>query len=111
MKCYPDGPPTPNDAEHKGGFAQQRGACVGETSPARPACLEEDGLEAKLTEGHRADSLRADLPPGYFRTFSMNSREFYEAVCTPRERPWIPNGALPREPRGRHLPVIVERRR
>jgi hypothetical protein len=33
------------------------------------------------------------------RTFSMNSREFYEAVCEPRERPWIPNGALPREPR------------
>jgi hypothetical protein len=33
------------------------------------------------------------------RTFGMNSREFYEAVCEPRERPWIPNGALPREPR------------
>ena len=33
------------------------------------------------------------------RSFSLNSREFYEAVCEPRERPWIPNGALPREPR------------
>jgi hypothetical protein len=33
------------------------------------------------------------------RTFGLNSREFYEAVCEPRERPWIPNGALPREPR------------
>jgi len=33
------------------------------------------------------------------RTFTLNSREFYEAVCEPRERPWIPNGALPREPR------------
>ena len=33
------------------------------------------------------------------RTFSLNSREFHEAVCEPRERPWIPNGALPREPR------------
>lgn len=33
------------------------------------------------------------------RTFSMNSPEFHEAVCEPRERPWIPNGALPREPR------------
>jgi hypothetical protein len=32
------------------------------------------------------------------RTFGLNSREFYEAVCEPRERPWIPNGALPREP-------------
>ena len=33
------------------------------------------------------------------RTFGLNSPEFYEAVCEPRERPWIPNGALPREPR------------
>lgn len=33
------------------------------------------------------------------RVFGLNSREFYEAVCEPRERPWIPNGALPREPR------------
>ena len=32
------------------------------------------------------------------RTFGLNSPEFYEAVCEPRERPWIPNGALPREP-------------
>src|SRR4051812_41901437 len=32
------------------------------------------------------------------RNFSLNSREFYEAVCAPRQRPWIPNGALPREP-------------
>ena len=29
------------------------------------------------------------------------SQEFYEAVCEPRERPWIPNGALPRGSRGR----------
>jgi len=33
------------------------------------------------------------------RTFGLNSPEFYEAVCDPGERPWIPNGALPREPR------------
>ena len=33
------------------------------------------------------------------RTFSLNSREFYEAVCPREDRPWIPNGALPREPR------------
>ena len=43
------------------------------------------------------------------RTFTLNSPEFYEAVCTPRERPWIPNGALPREPRLREREVIVER--
>jgi len=43
------------------------------------------------------------------RTFSLNSREFYEAVCEPRERPWIPNGALPREPRTREREVIYER--
>ena len=39
-----------------------------------------------------------DGPPPT-RTFTLNSQLFYEAVCTPRERPWIPNGALPREPR------------
>jgi hypothetical protein len=45
------------------------------------------------------------------RTFGLNSQEFYEAVCEPRERPWIPNGALPREPRVWEREVIVERRR
>lgn len=49
--------------------------------------------------------------PGTMRSFSLNSREFYEAVCEPRERPWIPNGALPREPRLRGPTVIVERKR
>jgi hypothetical protein len=43
--------------------------------------------------------------------FGLNSPEFYEVVCEPRERPWIPNGALPREPKTRGLPVIVERKR
>jgi hypothetical protein len=41
------------------------------------------------------------------RSFSLNSDEAYDALATPRERPpvlseaegWIPNGALPREPR------------
>ena len=33
------------------------------------------------------------------RTFKLNSPEAYEALCGRRERPWIPNGALPREPR------------
>jgi hypothetical protein len=45
------------------------------------------------------------------RTFSMNSQEFYEAVTEPRERPWIPNGSLPREPKARDQEVIVEPRR
>jgi hypothetical protein len=45
------------------------------------------------------------------RTFSLNSREFHEAVSPPEERPWIPNGALPREPMVRDLEVIVEARK
>jgi hypothetical protein len=44
------------------------------------------------------------------RTFTLNSQEFYEAVCEPRERPWIPNGALPREPQSWGPTVIVEPR-
>ncbi|MGE5563030.1 MAG: hypothetical protein ACM3ZV_06930 [Bacillota bacterium] len=48
--------------------------------------------------------------PGTMRSFGLNSREFYEAVCEQRERPWIPNGALPREPKARDLPVIVEQK-
>lgn len=51
-----------------------------------------------------------DSPPGTMRSFSLNehcrhagvhaetrNQEFYEAVREPRERPWIPNGALPGE--------------
>ena len=37
--------------------------------------------------------------PGSIRSFSLNSPEAYQALCEPRSRPWIPNGALPREPR------------
>jgi hypothetical protein len=44
------------------------------------------------------------------RTFSLNSREAHEALREPRERPWIPNGALPREPRVWDQEVIVEPR-
>jgi hypothetical protein len=33
------------------------------------------------------------------RSFSLNSAEAYEALCPRAERPWIPNGALAREPR------------
>lgn len=47
--------------------------------------------------------------PMPMRTFSLNSDEAYEALCCPRERAWIPNGSLPREPRLRELEVIVER--
>ncbi len=43
--------------------------------------------------------------------FHLNSREFYEAVRRPADRPWIANGALPPEPRARDPEVIVERRR
>ena len=43
------------------------------------------------------------------RTFSLNSPEFHEAVRRPRERAWIPNGALPPDPPLRSLEVIVER--
>ena len=42
------------------------------------------------------------------RSFSLNSDEAYEALCPRQERPWIPNGALPREPRVWNLPVLVE---
>ena len=31
------------------------------------------------------------------RSFSLNSPEAYEALGGRSERPWIPNGALPRE--------------
>ena len=42
------------------------------------------------------------------RTFSLNSPEAHEALCAPEARPWIPNGALPREPRVREREVVVE---
>jgi hypothetical protein len=31
------------------------------------------------------------------RSFSLNSREFYEAVCEPREEPCVKAGSLLRE--------------
>ena len=42
------------------------------------------------------------------RSFSLNSEEAYEALCPRFERPWIANGALPREPRIREQDVIVD---
>ena len=34
------------------------------------------------------------------RSFSLNDPQAYEALCQGADRPWIPNGALPQEPRG-----------
>ena len=45
------------------------------------------------------------------RSFSMNSPEGHAALCYPRDEAWIPNGSLPREPRGWDISVIVETRR
>lgn len=44
------------------------------------------------------------------RSFTLDSEEAYEALCPRQDRPWIMNGSLPREPRGRNLPVITEHR-
>ncbi len=41
------------------------------------------------------------------RTFNLNSREFYEAVCPPPD-PWVWADGLPRVPRPRDQEVIVE---
>lgn len=45
--------------------------------------------------------------PAGIRSFPMNSPEFYEATADPEERPWIPNGSLPREPRWPRRPSPV----
>jgi hypothetical protein len=55
----------------------------------------------------RKSDIHSTEIPG-LRSFSLNSQEFYDAVCERVERPWIPNGALPREPRKWELEVIVE---
>lgn len=41
-----------------------------------------------------ARSVGMDGSPAGIRTFSLNSQEAYAALCEPRARPWIPNGAL-----------------
>ena len=48
-----------------------------------------------------------DGSPVGMRSFSLNSREAHEAMCQPTARPWIPNGALPKEPRWPHRPAAV----
>jgi len=54
---------------------------------------------------------KSDLKIPMQRSFSLNSQEFYEAVCAPAEQAWIPNGALPLEPQRREAAVIVEVRK
>ena len=46
-------------------------------------------------------------PPTGQRSFSLNSAEAHEALCEPADRPWIPNGALPSEPRWPRRPATV----
>ena len=41
------------------------------------------------------------------RSFSLNSRDFYQAVTAPPD-PWVWAGGLPREPKAREREVIVE---
>ena len=57
--------------------------------------------------------MRSDYEPGVtrVRTFSLDSPEAYAALCGRADRPWIANGALPREPRAWDRAVIVEARR
>ena len=55
--------------------------------------------------------MRSDNSPGGQRSFSLDSAEAYAALCPAADRPWIANGALPREPRAWGQAVIVEARR
>jgi hypothetical protein len=56
-------------------------------------------IESPMSEGVRQ--------PAGQRSFSLNSPEAYEALCDPVDRPWIPNGALPREPHWPRGPAAV----
>lgn len=128
-------------AEQKGAIAQQSKAYVEEPLPARPAGRLASSEPNPSDEQPHAgmpgacwtgccgstppDQASGDEPvrwtdingkkhttaPGTVRSFSLNSEEFYEAVREPRERPWIPNGALGREPRAPTPTVIVDRKR
>jgi hypothetical protein len=42
---------------------------------------------------------KAEVRAPNMRSFSLNSPEAYEALGPRAERPWIANGALPREPK------------
>lgn len=41
------------------------------------------------------------------RTFNLDSDEAHAVLCRREDRPWIPNGALPREPPWDHRPDPV----
>lgn len=46
-------------------------------------------------------------PETRIRTFTLNSPEAHEALCSPEAEPWIKAGSLPRTPRA--WPRTVER--
>ena len=128
-------------AEQKGAIASQSGASVEEPLPVRPAgrrALSEPnpsdeqphaGMpgacwtgccgftphdQASGDEQVRWTDINGDThtsAPGTMRSFLLNSQEFYEAMCEPSYRPWIPNGALGRTPQSPEPTVIVEARR
>lgn len=53
------------------------------------------------------NGVKHTTPPGTMRSFSMNSREFYEAVTEPSDRPsWGPG--LPNFPHGRDQWAITD---
>jgi hypothetical protein len=54
-----------------------------------------------MSEGDERPAVPEPLPAPAegMRSFSLKSAEAYEALCPRAERPWIANGALPREPR------------
>lgn len=62
--------------------------------PARPAAPEALNPVPSHVEG--------------MRSFSLNSPEAFEALCPRQGRPWIANGALPREPRRWEQPVLKD---
>ena len=47
-------------------------------------------------------------PETRIRSFALNSPEAHQALCWPREEPWIRNGSLPRAPRGWPRPVEAD---
>ena len=76
---------------------------------AMPGCMEERMLRFILRDGSSSFQETSMKIP--LRSFSLNSDQAYAALCSREDRPWIPNGALPREPRLWERGVIVEKRR
>jgi hypothetical protein len=54
-----------------------------------------------MSEGDEQPAVQGPFPAPAEgrRSFSLKSAEGYEALCPRADRPWIANGALPREPR------------